>query len=245
MVAALVNTLKTLFLPKGTKVLITSHSAMTVAALDEADIFRVVRTGRDVKISRTTKSEAISELSEGLATVDVGLRIAAYDEAKVTILTEGHNANHLKRWVNLNFPEGVHVFEELEQHRSDSQLLAYGRLLGRMNTNTHFVVVWDCDAADKADTLRGELPNTAKITPFAFARRQDNTIAQRGIENNYDEEILEPYSTTTTGSDGTLLSRGFQSNRKTEFANHVLREGTPQYFTHFNDLHAIVSSILG
>ena len=42
----------------------TSHSPMTVAALDETDIFRVVRTGGHVDISRTTKSEAINELSK-------------------------------------------------------------------------------------------------------------------------------------------------------------------------------------
>ena len=209
MVAALVTTLKTLFVSRGTKVLMTSHSAMTVAALDEADIFRVVRTGSHVNVSRTTKSEAIDELSEGLASIDGGLKIAAYDEARVTILTEGHNAKHLKRWVELNFPEDVRVFEGLEQHSNDTQLLAYGRLLARMNTDTHFVVVWDCDAAGKAEALRRELSGDAKITPYAFAKRLDNRIADKGIENNYDEEILEPYSTTTTGSDGTLLGPRF------------------------------------
>ena len=244
MVAALVRTLKALFVPQGTKVLMTSHSAMTLVALDEADIFRVVRTGGDVKVSHTTKSEAINELSEGLATVDVGLRIAAYDEAKVTILTEGNNTKHLKRWAQLHFPEDVHVFEGLESNSNDSQLLTYGRLLGRVTTNTHFVVVWDCDATDKADTLRKELPSTARVTPFAFAKRQENTIIQRGIENNYDEEILKPYSTKTTGNDGTVLGRGFHKDRKTEFANHVLQEGTLQDFTHFQDLHDIVSRIL-
>ena len=96
MIAALVRTLKTLFVPQGAKILMTSHSPMTVAALDEADIFRVVRTGGHVNVSRTTKSEAIEELSEGLASIDVGLKIAAYDGAKVTILTEGHNAKHIK-----------------------------------------------------------------------------------------------------------------------------------------------------
>ena len=244
MVAALVRTLKTLFVSQGTKVLMTSHSAMTVAALDEDDIFRVVRTGGSLKVSRTTKSEAINELSEGLATVDVGLRIAAYDGAKVTILTEGNNVKHLKRWAHLYFPKDVHVFEGLESYSSDSQLLTYGRLLGRLNTNTHFVVVWDCDAAGKAEALRGELPSGARVTPFAFASRE-NTIARNGIENNYGEDILEPYSTKTTGSDDKLLSRGFQSNRKTEFANHVLREGTLQYFANYQDLHDIVSGILG
>ena len=244
MVAALVRTLKTLFVSQGTKVLMTSHSAMTVATLDEDDIFRVVRTGGSLKVSRTTKSEAINELSEGLATVDVGLRIAAYDGAKVTILTEGNNVKHLKRWAHLYFPKDVHVFEGLESYSSDSQLLTYGRLLGRLNTNTHFVVVWDCDATGKAEALRGELPSSTRVTPFAFARRE-NTIARNGIENNYCEDILEPYSTKTTGSDDKLLSRGFQSNRKTEFANHVLREGTPQYFANYQDLHDIVSGILG
>ena len=244
MVAALVRTLRTLFVTRDTKVLITSHSPMTVAALDESDIFRVVRTGGQVNVSPTTKLEAISELSEGLATVDVGLRIAAYEGARVTILTEGHNTKHLKRWAGLNFPDEVHVMGELEQHSNDDQLLSYGRLLAKMNTNTHFVIVWDCDAAKKAETLRRELPDAAKVTPFAFKTRNDNTIAPKGIENNYDDSILEPYSITTTRSDGTVLGRGFQSNRKTEFANHVLREGTPQYFTHFQDLHDIVARIL-
>ncbi len=244
MATALVETLKTLFVAQGTKVLMTSHSPMTVAAVDEADIFQVVRTGSRVEVSRTTKSEAINELSEGLATVDAGLRIAAHDEAKVTILTEGNNAKHLKRWVELKFPTDVHVFEELGEHTNDGQLLAYGRLLGRVHTNTHFVVVWDCDASSKAETLRRELPGTARVTPYAFPERPDNTIAPKGIENNYDEDILERYSTTTTGSDGTVLGRGFRRDRKTEFADHVLRHGTSRYFTNFQDLHELVSELL-
>ena len=245
MIVALVETLKTLFLPKGTKVLMTSHSPMTVAALDEADIFRVVRTGGSVDVSHATKSEAINELSEGLATVDVGLRIAAYDRAKVTILTEGHNTKHLKRWVELNYPEDVRVFESMEQHSNDDQLLAYGRLLARMSTNTHFVVVWDCDATGKAETLSRELPEGAKITAYAFPKRPDNMIAPKGIENNYDESLLEPYSTITTRNDGTLVSRGFQNSRKTEFANHVLQFGTSEYFANFQGLYDTVSGILG
>ncbi len=171
-------------------------------------------------------------------------RIAAYDEAKVTILTEGHNAKHLKRWVELNFPEDVHVFEGLESYSSDSQLLTYGRLLGRVTTNTHFVVVWDCDAAGKAEALRGELPSGAKVTPFAFARRE-NTIARNGIENNYDEVFLERFSIENVAYGGKSLGRMFPASNKTEFANHAQEQGTPQYFTHFQDLHDIVSGILG
>lgn len=245
MITALVRTLKTLFVSQGTKVLMTSHSPMTVAALDEADIFRVIRTGGDVKVFRTTKSEAINELSEGLATIDMGLRIAASDGARVTILTEGHNAKHLRRWVEVMGLSGdVHVFEGLEQHSNHEALLAYGRLLARMKTNTHFVVVWDCDAASKAERLREELPSGARITPFAFTKREENSIASKGIENNYDEGILEPYSTETKRADGTLLDRGFDNSRKNEFANYVLQNGTAQYFNNYQDLHEIVTELL-
>ena len=244
MVAALVTTLRSLFVNHGTKVLMTSHSAMTVAVLDENDIFRVVRNGGDVSVSPATKSEAIVELSEGLATVDAGLRIAAYDAAKVTILTEGNNARHLKRWVELNFPQDVHVFDDLAEHRSAGELLSYGRLLVKMNTNTHFVIVWDCDAAKQAETLRQVLPKGAKVTPFAFRSRADNLIARRGIENAYADTVLKPFAIYSSDAAGSSLGSHFPGNKKTEFADHVLQHGTAEYFTHFQELHRLVTGIL-
>ena len=245
MVAALVTTLKTLFVAQGTKVLMTTHSPMTVASLDETDIFRVVRTGGRVEITETTKSEAVSELSEGLATVDVGLKIAASDGAAVTILTEGNNAKHLIRWVNvMGLSKEVHVFEELVEHTSAGELRMYGRLLGRMNTNTHFIVVWDCDAAGEAKGLRQELRGTTNVTPFAFTRRPENTIARRGIENNYDADFLKPFSIKKMDDNDMLLGRFLPKDRKSKFASHVFREGTPEYFTHFQDLHDAVRRVL-
>ena len=245
MVTALVTTLKSLFVAHGTKVLMTSHSAMTVAALEEPDIFRVVRTDGDVNVSRTTKSEAIYELSQGLATVDAGLRIAAYGHAKVTILTEGHNARHLKRWVQLNFPQDVHVFDELVQYSNSSQLVAYGRLLGKMNTNSQFVIVWDCDAAADAEKLRQELAPGAKVVPFAFKRRRENAIARNGIENNYDDDVLAPFSIKKVDNNDTVLGYEFPKSRKTAFANHVLQHATPEHFRHFDQLHAVVTRLVG
>ena len=92
-------------------------------------------------------------------------------------------------------------------------MLTYARLLGRMNTHTHFVVVWDCDAADKAEALRQELPSAAKVTPFTFARRQENSITQRGIENIYDEEILKPFSIEKIDFGGKSLEVWPESHR--------------------------------
>ena len=244
MVNALVAAVRSLFIDRGCRVLMTTHSPMTVAALPETDVYRLVRTGTRVRVVPTTTSEAVEELSEGIATLDTGLRIASSGDADVTILTEGHNAHHLKRWVELHFPGRVHVFDRLAAHTSKAQLLTYGRMLGAMHPDTHFVVVWDCDAAKEAQTLREDLPRHAKVTPFAFARRSDNTLARRGIENNYDQDILEAYAITKVDSDGNVLRRDFDQSRKTEFARHVRQHATEDYFAHFGDLHVIVERIL-
>ena len=245
MVAALVATLKSVFVADGTKVLMTSHSPMTVASLAEADIFRVVREDGHVEVRRSTKVQAIDELSEGLATVDAGLKIASFDNTKVTLLTEGNNTLHLKKWVQLNFSEGVQVFEELPRHRSSGQLRAYARFLARVNTNTHFVIVWDCDAADEAERLQKEVGNVDNVTPYVFRRRGDNGIVRSGIENNYDERFLEPFSIKKVDSDERVLGWEFPKNRKTKFAEHVWQLGTADYFNHFEGLRAVVSKILG
>ena len=243
MVAALVAALRSLFVDHDCGILMTTHSPMTVAALPETDVFQVVRKREEVSLTPTTTTLAVEELSEGIATVDAGLRIAASHEADITLLTEGNNTLHLKRWVELNFPSRVHVFEGLPEHRDKGQLLSYGRMLAAMNPESHFVIVWDCDAAGQAQKLRQDLPQGARVTPFAFDQR-DNDIARRGIENNYDESILSPFAITKLDSEGRELSREFPKNRKTKFANHVRHNATKEYFANFGALRSVITGVL-
>ena len=146
--------------------------------------------------------------------------------------------------MELNFPGRVHVFDKLAQHTNKAQLLAYGRMLAAMDAAANFIIVWDCDAAEQAQTLREEIRKGAKVTPFAFKRR-DNKFARGGIENNYDEQILSPYTLSKVDNrDGRVLRCEFNDSRKTEFADHVWRHGTNAYFSHFADLHAVVAGVL-
>ena len=244
MIRALVEVLMSLFVEQGSKVVMTSHSPMTVAALPEAEVFRVDREGAKIRLVSTSAAQAVEELSEGLATVDAGLRIAALSgKADVTILTEGHNARHLQRWVELNFPQEVQVFDKLPAHTNKNQLFSYGLMLGAMQPETHFVVVWDCDASKEAQKLLEQLPVNAKVTPFSFCKR-DNQIAKYGIENNYEEDVLAPFSVKISDNDGRELSRNFNSRRKTEFADHVRQNGDETYFKYFEELRAVVTGIL-
>ena len=240
MMAALVAVMKDLFVEKGTRVLMTSHSPVTVAMVNEDEIFRVTRQGGVVRVIPTTRTDSVQDLSEGLATIDTGLRILASDQADITILTEGDNALHLKRWVELYFQDDVRVFEGISDRSGGSQLLAYGRLLSKANSNTHFLIVWDCDAADKfCNRLHRELTPTSQVTAFSFIHRE-NEIAPKGIENKYEEHLLKQFVIPLRGADG---SKRFRLEKK-RLTNHIYRNGKSEDFTHFGDLHDAVSAIL-
>ena len=239
MVAALVSILKTWFVARGTKVLMTSHSPVTAALAEDNEIFRITRKDGNVRALPATPAEGVDELSEGLATIDTGLRILAHGQAEVTILTEGHNARHLKRWANLNFPEEVGVLEGFAARSGDSQLLAYGLFLAKANANTHFLIVWDCDATGKCAKLEKHLTATSKVTAFAFSQRP-NAIAPKGIENLYEEDLLERFATLVVGENG---QEGYRID-KTGLANYMYQHGSEEDFLHFGELSEAVFSIL-
>ena len=217
MVSSFLRGLKAQFVDRGTHVIMATHSVTTVSVLEEGEIYRLVRVGHRIEIQPTPKSEAVLELSEGLATIDTGLRIVASTQsAPVTILTEGHNALHLKKWASLFFPGQIDVFGDLPASTGKDQLLTYGRLLSKMSSNSQFLIVWDCDAKSRATTLASELSETANVTAFAFEQRE-NRVAPKGIENKYEEDILRPYSNRVLDDDDVELCRSLNSGKKADF----------------------------
>ena len=221
-----------------------THSVTTAAALEDGEMFRVTRKGGNVRIRLSSKSEAVSELSEGIATLDTGLRIAASNAAQITILTEGKYALHLQRWAALYFPGENHMFDELPSRTSDSELKTHHQLLAKMNTNSHFLIVWDCDAKQSATKLSEELPKMANVTAFVFEKRED-AIGGKGIENKYDQDLLRPYARQTTEYlTGDKVCLFFPDNRKSQFAEHIFSNGMAENFRHFDDLWETVRGIL-
>ena len=244
MINALLIILKERFVDHGTRVIMATHAVTTVAMLEEGEIFRVARKDRGIEIQAVSQADAVSELSEGLARIDTGLRIAAATAARITILTEGNNTLHLKKLAELFFPKEVSIFEGLENKTSASQLKTYGELLARMKTNSHILIVWDCDAAQYANKLSEALSGIKHVSAFSFSRRE-NAIASKGIENKYDEKVLDPFAISTPGcSAGGKIGRSFESRKKTEFAEYIFANGTPEHFQHFQDLKDTIQEIL-
>ena len=244
MVGALVSCLKDLFVRRGTKVVMASHCPATVALLEEGEIYRVSRGDGHVRIRPVTRSEAVEELSDGIATLETGLRVASADEKLVTIVTEGKNALILKRWATLHFPDDVSVFDRLPHRTGASDLQSYARILSKMDLRSHLLFVWDCDQAGKIDKLVQEIGRNAPVTTHILSRR-DNGIVDKGIENKFDEALLKPYTEQTIATaTGETLRVTFRRDAKAPFAEHISDRGTKEDFRHFQDLHDVVSRLV-
>ena len=244
MVGALLSCLKELYVRHGTKVIMASHCPATVALLEEGEIFRVSRDGGTVRIRPVTRVEAVEELSDGIATLDTGLRIATADEKPVTIVTEGQNALILKRWAALQFPDEVSVFDKLPHRTGASDLKSYARILSKMELSSQLLFVWDCDQAGKIDKLVSEIEPDTWVTTHVLSRG-DNEIVDRGIENKFSEDVLKIYAEETKDlATRKTLRVTLRKDRKTEFAKHIAQQGTKEDFEHFQDLHDIVSETL-
>ena len=245
MIKALIATLKERFVDNGTLVIMATHSVTTVALLEDGEIYRVARKSSGIEVHPVTQSEAVSELSEGIARIDTGLRIATFAATPITILTEGKNTLHLKKWTKIFYAGQVSVFEGLEDRTGKVQLKTYGELLSRMQTNSHVLIVWDCDAEHYAKELSRELAGVNHVTAFSFSKR-DNKLASEGIENKYDEEVLESFAISITDcSTGGEIRRSFNSQKKKQFAEFIFENGSPGHFQHFQDLQEQVEKILG
>ena len=162
----------------------------------------------------------------------------------MTILTEGDNTLHLRKWASLFFPGRVDVFDGLPARTGKDQLLTYGQFLSKVTSNSHFLIVWDCDAKSKATKLASELGGRADVTPFAFDHRA-NKITPKGIENKYEEDVLMPYSNRVVDANEVELRRSLDNEKKGHFARYIFENGTREHFVHFGDLHAAVTAILG
>lgn len=244
MVAALLECLRVQFVDRGTNVMVATHSITTAALAEGCGIYQMERSNDGVELRSVRQAEAVAELSEGIARLEVGLGLAMAGDAPVTILTEGANSLHLKRWAELFFPDTVDVFDSLQHRTGKGQLAAYAEFLASVNTRSHVVVVWDCDAAEKAAAVARALPEGCGVSAFAFERRT-SAIATKGIENLYEDSILRPFATKTVelGS-GAEIGRGFNGRKKREFAEHVREHGTREWFRHFSGLQGVVEDLL-
>lgn len=237
---ALLETVKSVFVAKGTKVILATHSPSTVA-LAPVDAIYVVNRGpvRD-KIAKACPRDAVELLTEGYATLEEGLSIFnEISKHDCCIITEGRNANHIRKALDVLKIKNVEVAKGVESITGWTQLKTLYQFFLATSHKTNVLFVWDNDCKNKCGNLE-EGPHTFRLV---LPDNPKNTLAPKGIENMYPDHMFENFVKTSVDSRGSE-DKQFDPTRKNDFERHVIANGGDGVFSEFSCVAEKIMEIL-
>lgn len=237
MIKNLLDTINEIFLVNGTKVIVVTHSPTTVALAPEASVYIMNKDGVN-RIEKKTKNDALTILTEGFATLEEGLRI--FDEIgkqDISLISEGGNVDLIRKAFELYGVKDIDVISGVEGNSGDTQLRTIFDFLCKIPHQKKVIIVWDPD-------VQYSLTAQNNTHPFILPKNDTNKIAERGIENLFDESLFEGFVTIINDSRNNQR-KAFDSNRKKDFVQSVIAKNNKADFVKFEPLIQKIAEIRG
>ena len=219
--------IKDIFLDRGIKVILVTHSPTTIALSPDESIFVMAKDGLE-RISKKSQQEALAILTEGFATLDEGIMIFdAVVKNSISIITEGKNTLLIQKALEFYGITDVKIITGFEDASGKEQLKTLFNFFCRANHKNKVIFVWDCDASYN-------LTDENETYPYIFEENKSNTIAKKGIENLFPEELFTNFKRTISDSRG--VAESFDTNLKNDFTNFILSRNEIADFIKFESL---------
>ncbi len=235
MIKNMLNVINNIFLKNNIKVILVTHSPTTIALSPSNSIFVMNKDGTN-RIEKKSKQDALSILTEGYATIDEGLKL--FDQASknnISIITEGNNAQLIKKAIELFQYKNIEVVQDLENITGKNQMKTLFDFFSKTKHDTKVVFVWDCDVSLNLQEANGTYP-------YILDRNEGNNIASKGIENMFSEELFSGFTNTITRSKGHTKT-DFDSSRKKDFTDFILSRNDLDDFIKFKPLFTYINSL--
>ncbi|MDD2639825.1 MAG: AAA family ATPase [Arcobacteraceae bacterium] len=235
MIKILLKVIDETLLKNKTKVIMVTHSPTMVALSPEESIYIMKKIGNN-RLEKKSKNEALSILTEGLATLESGLSLL--DELvqnELTVITEGRNTNYIKKALELFDCKNVKVLDNLEDLTGDSQLKSYFKFFSKVKHTQKVLFIWDCDV--------NKIPEDENNTyAYKFEKNNENNIAQKGIENMFEENLFGNYTKKIEFSNGDIKIE-FDQNRKSDLETYILSRNDSDDFKKFKYMIDYINKI--
>lgn len=228
MIRSLLTVLKEVLTPNGVKTILVTHSPTTVALAPEEALFEMKRVGPN-RLTKIGRSEALSLLTEGFATLDEGLML--YREAsmhKLSIFTEGYNAMLVKVALELYEIDGIHVVENMESVTGKNQLRTLFDFFAKTSSKQKIAFLLDCDVTTKLDDF-------GNVIWLSIERNEANKLASRGIENAFGEHLFDGFVNEIRFSNSSSKFE-FDGSRKKDFSTFIAGRKVKEDFLWFEPI---------
>lgn len=235
MIKILLKVIDETLLKNETKVIMVTHSPTMVALSPEESIYIMKKVGKN-RLEKKSKNEALSILTEGLATLQSGLNLLdGLAQNELTIITEGRNTNYIKKALELFDCRNIIVLDNLEDITGESQLKTYFKFFSKIKHTQKVLFIWDCDV--------NKIPDDENNTyAYKFEKNNENNIAQKGIENMFEEDLFDNYTKKIEFSSGEKKVE-FDHNRKSDLETYILSRNNIHDFQKFKLMTDYINKI--
>lgn len=234
MVRNLLDAIQNIFIGRGTKVLLVTHSPTTVALAPEESVYVMNKTGPN-RIEKISRNSAVNILTEGFATLDEGLRVfSEISKSELSIISEGHNRKLIKEALRHSGITDVECVDGLSWC-GETELKTIFDFLKKIPHDSKVLVVWDPDMESKYRSLLEE-NNTI---PLVLPKNEANKLTKKpGIENLFEEQLFRDGSFVITVSDGAGVTKDehFDESKKSAFAEYVIGRNNKDDYKNFKPL---------
>ena len=235
MIKILLKVIDETLLKNETKVIMVTHSPTMVALSPEESIYIMKKVGNN-RLEKKSKNEALSILTEGLATLESGLSLL--DELvqnELTVITEGRNTNYIKKALELFDCKNVKVLDNIEDLTGESQLKSYFKFFSKVKHTQKVLFIWDSDI--------NKIPEDENNTyAYKFEKNNENNISQKGIENMFEENLFGNYTKKIEFSNGDIKIE-FDQNRKSDLETYILSRNNIDDFKKFKHMTDYINKI--
>lgn len=233
MVKNLLSVIREVFLKNNCKVILATHSPTTASLVSEDEVFEIKKGDVLNKIEKISQTNAVDILSEGMMNLEKGLTLFDQISTKsLSIITEGDNIEHIKKALSIldsSLLEKIDFLTGIEGNSGKDQLKTLFEFFKLVPHTNSVLFVLDCDVSISGKTEKD------KTYIYAFPKNESNTIALKGIENVYPENLFTDFLETKTDSHGNQ-KRSFDLKRKKDFLNKILTSTTRDDFSNFQNL---------
>lgn len=242
MVENLFRVIDNVFIKMGTRVILASHSPTTIALAPEGSVFVVNRPGDGLnRVEKRGKKEALAILTQGFATLDDGLALVDQISRKAAIvITEGRNTAYIKKAIELFAPAAqgkIDVLGGIEGKSGASQLKTLFEFFKAVQHDAHVFFVFDPDCTYN-------LADEGRTHAYIFAKNAANTLAERGIENLFDDGLFGDYTVTKTNNSTQEKTVKF-NNDKRGLERRVIAAADKASFKNFEPLVRHIKETVG
>lgn len=243
MIKNLLAVINDVLLPRGTKVVLATHSPTTVALVPEESIY-VVNPGGPQRIDKMTKSEAIRVLTEGYMTIEDTIKLFDQTtERKACIISEGNNVDYIRKAISIfakDHIDQIRIIDTIKDISDKNRLKTIFEFFTRVHHSTPIFVVWDPDC-----TKYKKLEPKNNTHPVVLTKNPENTLCRSaGIESLFADSYFDESEIINISTGNQILSRKFDPKKKQMFKSRMLDSANTKSFKMFEGLLGrIVSTV--